>query len=331
MGNQAVSATTPSIPNPLTPARGPYRVLRVTEPLRAAAAERLVAASTNNPALGGKRFLAAAAMHGISLEHLWGSVSDFGELGRFDRVRFRQACLAVPGSGRTAMFFTSAPATPEDEIELGDVIAHAAGGLSGVRLGQTLLEVHETQAASAYKHAGFLQITTLAYLRRAISEPLPVEAKPEWPAGVTVEPWRVGDDAAMIRAMERSYIDTLDCAELCGMRETRDVFDSHRAAGAFDARLWHLVRFRAEPAGAMLLNPSPEQQAVELVYLGLAPELRGMGLAGRLLSAGLASLRDRREQHVTCAVDERNAPALRLYARLGFTEVTRRLALVKPL
>jgi len=35
--------------------------------------------------------------------------------------------------------------------------------------------------------------------------------------------------------------------------------------------------------------------------------------------------------HVACAVDLRNAPALRLYGRFGFREFGRRVALVRPL
>jgi mycothiol synthase len=126
-------------------------------------------------------------------------------------------------------------------------------------------------------------------------------------------------------------VETLDCPELCGLRETRDVLDSHRSAGRFDPALWWMVRREGKPAGALLLNPSPAQGHVELVYLGLAPELRGCGVARRLMLTGLSALAGRAERDVTLAVDTRNTPALRLYESLGFRPFARRTALVRPI
>lgn len=325
-----MTATVPHSPVSLSPR--PFRVVRVSPEHRAAAAARLVSGSTRDPHLGAKRFLAAAAMHHIDLTHLWGSVSIGAgpDEGPGRRLAFRQACLAVPGAGRTAMFFTSPVASADEEAELAAVIEAAAGGLGAVKLGQALLEPREGAAARAFTAAGFRRLTMLAYLRREL-RPAPAPGPQAWPEGIEVGPWRAGDDASMLRAMERSYIDTLDCPELCGLRETADVLASHKAAGAHDPRWWWLVRFRGEPSGAMLFNPSPEQDAVELVYLGLAPELRGMRLGRRLMALGIAALQPRRERWITCAVDERNAPARALYLGIGFDEFAQRIALVKPL
>ena len=40
-----------------------------------------------------------------------------------------------------------------------------------------------------------------------------------------------------------------------------------------------VLRDQGAPAGCMLLNRCPEQRVVELVYIGLAPGLRGRGLS----------------------------------------------------
>ena len=82
-----------------------------------------------------------------------------------------------------------------------------------------------------------------------------------------------------------------------------------------------------EPAGYLLLTPCPELESLELVYLGLGPSLRRRGVASALLSRGVASVADKRVRglrSLTCAVDTRNTPALRLYARHGFIEYDRR-------
>jgi ribosomal protein S18 acetylase RimI-like enzyme len=81
----------------------------------------------------------------------------------------------------------------------------------------------------------------------------------------------------------------------------------------------------------MLFSPSPGTGTLELVYLGLSPMLRGRGLGGRLLAFGLSHLVWREEGTVTCAVDQRNTPACRLYERFGFVRFEERIALVRGL
>ena len=85
------------------------------------------------------------------------------------------------------------------------------------------------------------------------------------------EGWVLSEDG---KALERSYVDTLDCPELCGLRVVDDVLESHRSVGVFDPGMWWLVMAEDEPEGCMLLSACPEQNAVELVYLGISPRLR---------------------------------------------------------
>ena len=139
------------------------------------------------------------------------------------------------------------------------------------------------------------------------------------------------DRAALIRALDRTYEATLDCPELCGLRDTADVLESHRSTGVFDPALWWLVFLNEQPHGCMLLNRCPDHGTVELVYLGLSPELRSRRIGSRLLELGLAAIDSTGGTPITCAVDLRNAPALRLYGRLGFREFGRRVALVRPI
>ncbi len=229
------------------------------------------------------------------------------------------------------MLFTSAPRSPDESAELAQVIDAACSGLSGVRIAQALLEPHESRAESAFWLASFLRIGRLSYMRRPVPRPGEVceSGEAAWPAGVNVRNVRKGDDEALRTALDRTYENTLDCPELCGLRDTRDVLDSHRATGRFDPNLWWIVHRFEQPEGAMLLNPCPEQGTIELVYLGLSPALRRCGLGARLLALGLSRIAGRNERHVTCAVDERNEPARRLYRRAGFSEFAIRIAMVR--
>jgi|SRR6476469_8264740 ribosomal-protein-alanine N-acetyltransferase len=63
----------------------------------------------------------------------------------------------------------------------------------------------------------------------------------------------------------------------------------------------------------------------EILTIAVAKKDRGAGLAGRLLRAHLGRLAAQGVRTLFLEVDEDNAPARRLYDRLGFTEVGRRV------
>ena len=92
-----------------------------------------------------------------------------------------------------------------------------------------------------------------------------------------------------------------------------------------------MLRLDGRASGAILLNPAPASDAIELVYMGLAAAARGAGLGTQLLRHGLSLLTDRSERVVTLAVDDANEPALALYRRAGFRRVLRRHAMIRTL
>jgi mycothiol synthase len=276
-------------------------------------------------------------MHGIDLSLMWGTV-DRASDGR--PVRVRQVCLAVPGSGKTAAMVLSGPGTDaqghaERVTALGAACADLARpervGGRVIRLAQALPEPDEPWAVKAFLESGFTKVGDLIYMRRPTAEPLAAEPVC-WPPGVLVRQVTSleADRGLIIEALDRSYKDTLDCPELCGLRETADVLESHRATGAFDPKLWWLAILDGRPHGCILFARAPEQRSIELVYLGLSPELRGRGVGAMLLRQSLAQVAAFEADHVACAVDDRNEPALRLYRRFGFREFGRRVALVRP-
>ncbi|MEM9084093.1 MAG: GNAT family N-acetyltransferase, partial [Planctomycetota bacterium] len=281
----------------------------------------LVQASTGGERGAGNRFLEAASTNGIDLSGFYCSIVE-GEPSA------REAALAVPGAGRTAVLFTSTPDGEERVSELARVIERAARAHDGVKLAQTLLTTEESVCIPAYLEAGFEDLAELAYLRRPMPKAGQYEEPTAWPEGIRLEPGNEVSDADFLAGLQASYVDTLDCPRLCGLRDAQDVLDSHRATGIFDASLWTLIRFQDRPVGAMLLNSCPDQNAVELVYVGIAPEVRGIGLGSQLMRFALWKLGGRSEGFLTCAVDLANKPAMKLYDAFGFVEFGRRRALV---
>ncbi len=95
------------------------------------------------------------------------------------------------------------------------------------------------------------------------------------------------------------------------------------AAAAADSGLLLLVAVRdGDPAGYIymrLLDPE-----VEIYSLAVRPETRRKGVGHALVSRALEICRDRGMERIFLEVRDSNAPAVALYAALGFVPVGRR-------
>lgn len=323
---------------------GALRPIRVSQALLLPAAQRLVSQSQGDLTAAARRLIATAPAHDIDLSMVHVTVDSNAR-----QPAVRQACLPVLGAGRTAMMFVSEPARGGDAGGPSVARAERTACLDAaceflarerrteVAVAQGLPDPTEQWAIEAFLDARFVNVGRLAYMRRALGDRIPAGpgANP-WPAGVSVgtaealSPRELTE--TLVATLNASYTDTLDCPELCGLRATGDILASHQSTGEFDPRLWWIVRLDRKPLGCLLLNPCPEQRTVELVYIGLAPELRGKGLAKRLLVDGMTAVCAKFPGWaMACAVDLRNAPALKLYDALGFRAFGERLALVRAL
>ncbi len=323
--------------------------VRVIESLELPAAMRLVSAQDSDREAAARRLLAAAPRHGIEFRHAWVTLDPRGARNAYGPV-VRQVCLAIPGAGRTAMVFLSEPTAGGDpggdEVGLAERMACLRGALGAIRelrdergeprvvVAQGLPEPNEDWAIQACLRTGFVKVGNLTYMRAILPSGRSAAAHESsaWPAGVSVvsaagipESRR---DAVLIEALDSSYENTLDCPELCGMRQTRDILESHRKTGVHDPAIWWVVFEGQSPRGCMLLARCPEQGAVELVYLGLAPVLRGRKIARRLMDMALRATADSKYGELMCAVDQRNAPAVGLYESCGLRAFAQRVALV---
>ncbi len=327
--------------------------------LRLSAAERLVATSDRKDAA--KKLVASAPAHGIDLDLMWGIVDpdtqdpDTQQAATKNHPWVRQVALAVVGSGKTAMLFHSNPdnlsslgSTQTQTQEIADSIKAAITGLSAyspdrVTLAQSLIETNMDWAVQACTQAGMICVGTLDYMRMPINSKFPnsnpaIKQTNDWPAGITVRTMTSIHPSApnsdynnLIQALEGSYIDTLDCPELCGLRSMEDVVESHKATGDFNPQHWHLIFKDGAPAGCCLLTHIPQSNSVELVYLGLSPPVRGLGLGRTVLSHAIAQLDIPQLREVSCAVDDRNTPAINIYKSLGFERFDARVGFVVPI
>lgn len=282
------------------------------------------------------RFVEQARSASIRLDLIW-CVADPGG-------RYRLAVLVVPSVGRTAMLVASHARNDDDIRNLGRAIHVACDACTGeADLAQALVDPALALDISSFEAGGLRRMATLEYLERALprSGALPM---PQIPAGLTIErvaprdaldgadPMALGQERRreLIALLESTYVGTMDCPGLAGMRATTDVLDGHFGSGA-RRRFWLVAREHATAVGVCLLNASPDGTSAELAYFGVSPAARGRGIARTLLAAGLHECSAARIDTVTLAVDARNLPAKLLYETHGFRKTISRIALVRQL
>ncbi|MEM1072385.1 MAG: GNAT family N-acetyltransferase [Planctomycetota bacterium] len=311
-------------------------ITRLSGELLVRAVSRMMPGTGPHRRTTAEQFLTGCRKAGLDLSRAFGLV----ETAQGREPWVRQACLAVPGPGRTAMLLVTGPIGRggEREQDLADraAVIDAAGASCSppeIVLAQALPSAEEAWAVDAYRRSGFEHVGDLAYLERAMEVADRGLPQPHWPEGVAARAMASlehssGDRADLHIALEASYEGTLDCPRLCGLRATEDIIDSHQATGVFDPTNWLLLTEQGEPIGCSLVSLVPETSSAELVYLGLAPAARGRGLAKQLLSASLRVAAHASCQRIVCAVDRRNTPAWALYKNAGFREFSARVAFV---
>ncbi len=235
--------------------------------------------------------------------------------------------MLVPG--RTASLMMPEPGTLRIEPDaLRGTLLAATRELDARELyyAQALLEPGSRWRSQLLRDAGFERLSRLEYMLRsaaaAAPEPAPLRAQ-----------WRSYDaklHTVFADTILASYVGSRDMPELADVRPIEDVLAAHRAAGAFDPRLWELAYVGGVPAGCLLLARQFEGRVMEIVYVGVVPSMRRRGLGRGLLGRAIEQARRCGADHVLVAVDARNAPARRLYGASGFRALVSREVYVRP-
>lgn len=209
--------------------------------------------------------------------------------------------------------------------------------------GQLLLPEGAVWCEAEVDAAGFRDEVRLVFLARSLDEP--IEERPGPNSGGTPGRERLAttyrsvtlveqpEEARWLELLDQTYEGSQDCALLSGWRTARGAWEVHKLCGEFTPDLWRIyevgeqrgqavreARGSAQAAGLCLLNDHPEDDAIELVYLGVAPEFRGLGLGAHMLHEALLSSRDCGRRWLCAAVDVSNDYARSLYARAGCFE-----------
>jgi len=190
----------------------------------------------------------------------------------------------------------------------------------GMHIAQSLVATGDAQSGKWLEIGGFSHAADLLYLAADASRD-PAEP-PQLP--FELEAFTPSAKQRLIDVIQRTYIGTLDCPQLDGLRKTADVIDGYQFVGEFRPELWFLVRNGTEDVGCLLMNLHPDVQHAEIIYLAVTPEVRGRGWGVLLAKFALWLARQTKSDRAVLAVDAANKPAVRMYAVAGFDVFDRR-------
>lgn len=231
--------------------------------------------------------------------------------------------MAYLQPGRTAVIWVPR-LRPQQGLEVALVLIEGvcqelAG--RGVHLVYSFLETDTGVESRLMQIAGFSRLAQLLYL---------VSPKEEFPSlcpgcSLCFEPYSGQNHARLVRTMESTYIQTLDCPLLNQKRDIEDVLAGYRATGIHRPELWQIVRSGQEDVGCLLLTDHPELESLELVYMGLIPSARGKGLGMEMARYAQWLTYVFGRGQLLLGVDAQNWPALRVYAAVGFRQWANRM------
>lgn len=196
----------------------------------------------------------------------------------------------------------------------------------GCALVQCTQERPTDRPAEPPRLPGMQHLSTLAGMERAI-RPSEAAAATEWPPGVELHSVESTGMAPLLALIPRTHIGTLDCPNLVGLRTAEDTIAGYQALGRFDPRRWSVLLRQGEPIGAALVS-SVEDRSAQLIYLGLVPEGRGLGLGHWLVRECIRDAARSGERLISLSCDMANAPAMHIYRKAGFRIMLQREAFI---
>lgn len=268
-------------------------------------------------------FINFADQRGIDLSGLWLAES---------AGKFLSALLPVISPGRTMLLF--APGflprinMQQATIALIDHVCTHCAIHDKVLLAQALIDPSQLCLQDIFIQAGFQKLARLEYLQGFPSVDI---QSPLLPPGYHWVHYTPASHDLFVQTILQTYEGSLDCPALNGVRSIGDILAGHKASGDFDPSAWYALLDGSTPRGVLLLSSTEGSDALELVYLGLCPSARGLGLGRLLMQEAMAMVHRRNLNRLTLAADAQNIPAMRLYARFGMQPIGQKNAMMRQL
>ena len=230
--------------------------------------------------------------------------------------------------GKTAIYWIP-QLTPAADGQVANRLTQAVASAldaAGIDMTQTLLLNRSAPMAAVLESARFSYLAELIYLSGESSSTSNDSGDR---GGLEFVPYDDSERGRLVELLERTYVDSKDCAAMNGKRKMDDVLAGYQATGVCRPENWMFVRSDGRDVGVLLMAEDPAAGHCELVYMGVVPEARGQGRGVRIARHALRLARRAGVERVVLAVDAENGPALATYAEAGFIPWDRRTVFVR--
>ncbi|QDU74917.1 Mycothiol acetyltransferase [Bremerella volcania] len=246
---------------------------------------------------------------------------------RGNRVVSSIWCLSQPGKIGTVWGPGILSEEPDSTADLLIQRAIQFGKQRECHLLQSLVGQENRAAGNLLAASGFRSITLLSHLE-ALTEDTHAEPPSSHLTFRRCEDFR---SEAFRTLVAQTYENSLDCPELDSMREVEDVLDGYHATSGRSTYNWYTLENDGEMMGVVITAHHAEPQQLELIYFGLKPRYRQLGLGSEMIRFVLQLAQFLGCRSTITGVDQRNTPAMALYRRFGFQPVDVKELFLLPL
>jgi ribosomal protein S18 acetylase RimI-like enzyme len=231
-------------------------------------------------------------------------------------LEIRGAAWGQRQSGNIVVFWPPQLAAGEDVTtahRLAEAVT-AAIDETDAEMMQVFLPAPAAETVKVLQRVGFRHLADLRYMT-AESARFPLAA----PDGeLEYGPYHGSQRDRLMDLVGRTYVGTLDCRDLDGVRDLDHVIKGYEATGTYRPENWLFVRNEGEDVGVLLLADHPKGRHWELMYIALVPEARGRGWGRQITRYAQWLARGAGVERIVVAVDAANLPAVAMYRHSGF-------------
>lgn len=206
------------------------------------------------------------------------------------------------------------PSEPESSLRLvyETMLEYAAESQTGMAI--LLVDFQQTADESALAAFGFKKTSELLNLNaERMVFPTHNPAK-----RLQFIPYKNEQWPEMVALVDKTYENTLDFPFLTGKASAERILSGYQESHAFNPSLWFFVEFQSKIIGVLLLTQIEQTEHLELTYIGLTQEFRGLDLSREVVQFSQFIAYERHCSHVLVSVDAANIPALSAYLHSGF-------------
>ena len=128
-------------------------------------------------------------------------------------------------------------------------------------------------------------------------------------------------EAALFELYQKTSENSLDCPEGHLFRDIRSTFEGLFNDPFLDNSVSKVVFLNEKPLAVIFV--ALEGNGLRILYVGVLPEYRNIGVGSFIMNFLKSCLLEKQHEYLEVLVDESNYPAVRLYEKFGFKQISR--------